>query len=633
MEHSSDFPGLTAKPVHRRVTRTFLTLIMLPLAACSTSTGVRTPDTAGGAAVMEAPDGVRTDSVTFIRVNQLGYVPGAPKVAVACSLAPVELSAFHVIDAAGETVYGPVRAEQGGAFASCTTAYRLDFTALEEPGRYRVVAGDLASRWFDVDANVYAGAADTLLYYMRQQRSLFNPLFRDSVHQHTDGILVDHERAGEFIPVAGGWADAADYLQYVTTSAHATVMMLLAHRDHADAFDDLFDAAGLPGSNGVTDVLDEGGWGLEWLVKMYPEDDLLLNQLADDRDHNFPDLPTTDSSDYGWGKGGYRPVYPCTGEPQGLLQYRNRADGYASTAGKFASAMALGAQLFADRDPAFADTLARKARAAYELGRRYPGACQTAPGAAPYFYEEANWVDDMEHGAAQLYALTGEDRYRAEALEYAAAEPVTPWMGRDTARHYEFFPWHNQGHYELWRAARDAAPGTVQHLAGYYARGLDLIAARARDNGFRIGIPFIWCSNNLMASFATHAYLYRTMTGDDSYRELEAAAVDWLFGVNPWGVSMVIGFPGDGRTSQDPHSIIARQLGVQTQLGGLLDGPVYRSIYENLMYIRLMDEDEYAPFNTGFIVYHDDFGDYSTNEPIMDGTGNLTYLLSAYAVP
>ena len=285
MEHSSDFPGLTAKPVHRRVTRTFLTLIMLPLAACSTSTGVRTPDTAGGAAVMEAPDGVRTDSVTFIRVNQLGYVPGAPKVAVACSLAPVELSAFHVIDAAGETVYGPVRAEQGGAFASCTTAYRLDFTALEEPGRYRVVAGDLASRWFDVDANVYAGAADTLLYYMRQQRSLFNPLFRDSVHQHTDGILVDHERAGEFIPVAGGWADAADYLQYVTTSAHATVMMLLAHRDHADAFDDLFDAAGLPGSNGVTDVLDEGGWGLEWLVKMYPEDDLLLNQLADDRDH------------------------------------------------------------------------------------------------------------------------------------------------------------------------------------------------------------------------------------------------------------------------------------------------------------------------------------------------------------
>lgn len=611
-------------------------LLAVPLvAACGASTGPRgAGDVAGERRLIEAPDGVRTDSITFIRVNQVGYMPDAPKVAVACSLSPVALTTFEVVDASGRTVFGPARAEAAGEFAACAATHRLDFSALDRPGEYRIVADGLASRTFEIAPDVYAGAADTLLYYMRQQRSLFNPLFRDSVHHRTDGILVDHPtREGEFIPVAGGWADAADYLQYVTTSAHATVMMLLAYRDHADAFDDLFDASGLPGANGIPDILDEARWGLEWLVKMYPEDDLLLNQLANDRDHNFPDLPTTDSSDYGWGRGGYRPVYPCTGKPQGLLQYKNRADGYASTAGKYASAMALGAQLLAEHDREFADTLARKARAAYELGRRYPGACQTAPGAAPYFYEEANWVDDMEHGAAQLYALTGEDRYRVEALEYAAAEPVTPWMGRDTARHYEFFPWHNQGHYELWRAARDAAPGTVRHLAGYYARGLDAIQTRAVKNAFRVGIPFIWCSNNLMASFATHAYLYRTMTGDNRYRDLEAAAVDWLFGVNPWGVSMVIGYPADGRTSLDPHSIIARQLGVETQLGGLLDGPVYRSIYENLMYIRLLDPDEFAPFNTGFIVFHDDFGDYSTNEPIMDGTGNLTYLLSAYGRP
>jgi hypothetical protein len=45
--------------------------------------------------------------------------------------------------------------------------------------------------------------------------------------------------------------------------------------------------------------------------------------------------------------------------------------------------------------------------------------------------------------------------------------------------------------------------------------------------------------------------------------------------------------------------------------------------------IHLRDADEYARFNTGFIVYHDDVGDYSTNEPIMDGTANLTYLLAA----
>ena len=31
-------------------------------------------------------------------------------------------------------------------------------------------------------------------------------------------------------------------------------------------------------------------------------------------------------------------------------------------------------------------------------------------------------------------------------------EPVTPWMGADTARHYQWYPFHNFGHYELVKA-------------------------------------------------------------------------------------------------------------------------------------------------------------------------------------
>ena len=137
---------------------------------------------------------------------------------------------------------------------------------------------------------------------------------------------------------------------------------------------------------------------------MYPDDSTMFNQLGDDRDHSFLDLITTDSSDYGWGKGKERPVYPCTGRPQGLFEAKNRATGYASTAGKMAAAFALGAQLLATRDRALADTLRRKAIAAYALGERFPGACQTAPGRSPYFYEEDNWVDDMELGASRYAA-------------------------------------------------------------------------------------------------------------------------------------------------------------------------------------------------------------------------------------
>jgi hypothetical protein len=177
----------------------------------------------------------------------------------------------------------------------------------------------------------------------------------------------------------------------------------------------------------------------------------------------------------------------------------------------------------------------------------------------------------------------------------------------------------------VWQRADRAVRTT---MAGYYRRGLEAVVARA-SNGFRIGIPFIWCSNNLMTSFATQALLYRRMTGDGRFREYEQAAIDWLFGANPWGVSMVVGYPNDGRWARDPHSVHAIRFGPMVLLGGLLDGPVYRSIYANLRGIHLVQPDEYERFNTGFIVYHDDVGDYSTNEPIMDGTASLIYLLAA----
>jgi hypothetical protein len=570
------------------------------------------------------------DTSVFIRINQVGYVPNGPKVAVACSLdsvAAVGLTSFAVQDLDGRVVYGPQRVTSAGPFGPCVVTHRLDFSGLTRPGRYRVAAAGVVSPIVRVDARAYAGAADTLLYYMRQQRSGFNPFFKDSVHKRDALVVDDSTLAGTFVPVSGGWADAGDYLQYVATSAHATYMMLMAYRDHSDAFDDDFNARGLAGRNGVPDVLDEARHGLEWLLRMFPNDSLMFNQLGDDRDHAFLDLPTTDSSDYGWGKGKERPVYPCTGRPQGLFQHKNRSTGKASTAGKYASALALGAQVFARRDSAFASLLRRRARAAFRVGIRHPGVCQTAPARAPYFYEEDNWHDDMELAAAQLGHMTGELHYFGTALTHARQEPVTLWMGADTARHYQWFPWHNNGHYEVWRSTRLSAAERAQ-MASYYRQGLTSVVARAR-NGFRIGIPFIWCSNNLVASFATQAYLYRRMTGDQRFRSYEAAALDWLFGTNPWGTSMIIGYPRRGVWARDPHSVVAMQYGPESQTGGLLDGPVYRSIFQSLRGIHLRNADEYARFNTGFIVYHDDEGDYSTNEPIMDGTANLTYLLAA----
>jgi endoglucanase len=565
---------------------------------------------------------------TVIRVNQVGYLPDAPKVAVLCAIGTIDSVStrrFVVRDDHGRTVFGPRPAAPSIAFGPCARTWRLDFSALRASGRYTIEAGAIRSPRFRVGRDVYAGGADTLLYYMRQQRSGFNPFFRDSVHRLDGYVIDDTGHVVKFQPVSGGWADASDYLQYVATSATATYDMLMAFRDHPHATSDAFTANGLPGPNGIPDVLDEARHGIDWLLSMFPSDSEIYNQLGDDRDHTYLDLPTTDTSDYGWGKGKQRPVYPCTGHPQGIFQYKNRSTGVASTAGKYASAFALAAQILSPKRDSLGRLLRRKAELAYALGRRFPGVCQTAPGRAPYFYEEDNWADDMELAAAELYALTREPRYMREASEYAAKEPVTPWMGADTARHYQWYPWYNAGHYEIWRLGARPDRAVVSR---YYRRGIEAVVRRA-NNGFEVGIPFIWCSNDLMVSFATQALLYRRMTGDARFREYEQAAVDWLFGANPWGTSMVVGYPRDGTWPHDPHSVVALQYGPEAITGGLVDGPVYRSIFSNLRGIGLRHADAFAGFNTGFVVYHDDMGDYSTNEPIMDGTANLIYLLSA----
>ena len=66
--------------------------------------------------------------------------------------------------------------------------------------------------------------------------------------------------------------------------------------------------------------------------------------------------------------------------------------------------------------------------------------------------------------------------------------------------------------------------------------------------------------------------------------------------------------------------------------GGLVDGPVYGKVYDSLLGLHLTDEDEFAEFQTKHVVYHDDIGDYSTNEPTMDGTAGAILMMAHFGV-
>src|SRR5256886_11286587 len=143
-----------------------------------------------------------------IRVNQVGYLPDAPKVAVVCALEPRVITSFDVVDERNRRVFGPRAADAAGTFGPCAATYRLDFTTLRQTGVYRIEAAGVTSLPVRIGDDVYRGTADSLLAYLREQRSGYNPVFRDSVHQRSDGVLVDHPtRSGEFIAVSGRWAD------------------------------------------------------------------------------------------------------------------------------------------------------------------------------------------------------------------------------------------------------------------------------------------------------------------------------------------------------------------------------------------------------------------------------------------
>ena len=560
----------------------------------------------------------QADDQSWIRINLLGYRPSNPKIAIWCSKEDKPIKTFQLVDAKSKKfVFTGSAGKAFGAYGPFTQTYRLNFSKFKKPGTYYLQAGGAKSPEFEIGEDVYKGTADFGLRYLRQQRTGFNPFLKDSCHTR-DGYVLYGERAGikdsTHVDVVGGWHDASDYLQYSTTSANTVYHLLMAYRDSPKSFRDEKQANGLDGKNGIPDILDEAKWGLDWLLKMHPKDDWLFNQIADDRDHIGMRIPKLDSQ---YKKGYERPVYFINGEPQQRGKFMNNTTGTSSTAAKFASAFALGSEIFKSIDKEYSEILRQKTVSAYRFTFKKPGVTQTVSVLSPYIYAEDNWVDDMELAAAS-------QKLSEEAIRYAKQEPITPWLGTDTAKHYQWYPFINLGHYELAKQLKGTRRDTI---VGYYKRGIEAVWNKARQNAFYRGIPFIWCSNNLTTSFAIQCRWYKELTRDNQFEELEQANIDWLLGCNPWGTSMVYGLPANRDTPVDPHSAFTH-LGKYPIDGGLVDGPVYTSIYKGLIGIKLYDEDEYALFQSDLAVYHDDYGDYSTNEPTMDGTASLVYLLA-----
>src|SRR5688572_6622576 len=573
-----------------------------------------------------------------IRVNQAGYLPSDKKIALAFSRAPLEDTDFLVRTERGIVWSGNVRAvappEWGPAFSHY---YELDFSLMQNsPGTYYIQLVKAKTRSQAFSVGIYPGYHEDLLYFMRQQRCGYNPFLDMACHRRDGRSFYAPFPDETFVDASGGWHDAGDQLKYLITASNATARMMLAYELQKTKFADFVDELGRENRpNNIPDVLDEAKWGLDWIHKLHPKADQLFHQVADDRDHRGFKMPNNDNADYGWGPNSYRPVYFANGRPQGLSQFKSRSTGVANIAGRSAAAMAMAFRIWKNdlKDAVFAARCLKAAEELYLMGKHQEGFQQGNSFGAPYRYNEDTWADDMEYAAAELFKATHKTAYLADAKRYAKIAATTSWMefensdmGFEMGRHYQMYPFTNVGHYALYPLA-DAK--TKRELAGYYRSGIERIVSRAKTNPYGVGVPFLWCSNNLVVAFITQVHLYELMTGDQQYRSAMIEHRDWLFGRNPWGTSMFEGIPAGGEYPEDTHLPTVQLLKKQVR-GGLVDGPIAVSTYRGLIGLTLTKPDEFAAFQPRDVVYHDDVGDYSTNEPTMDGTADAILVMALW---
>lgn len=330
-----------------------------------------------------------------IRVNQIGYKKNSEKTAVCADLADGDTS-FKVVDAkTGKTVYEGKFTSKTSNEASKETNVIADFTLLTKKGTYKLAhkKGE-ESYEFAISDNVYDDTfVDVVkMFYLQRCGEELTPDYAgDYAHascHDTKAVIYGTDKK---IDVSGGWHDAGDYGRYVVPGAKAAADLMLAYEKKPEVFTD---NTGIPESgNGISDVLDEARYELEWILKMQ----------------------NTDNG------GAYHKVtckaFPGTVRPEDETGELVVAPVSNTAIGDFAAVMALASRIYKDTDKAFSDQCQNAAEKAFS----YLKAHASDPGftnpkeITTGEYGDGNCQDEYFWAAAELYKATGKKEYASEA--------------------------------------------------------------------------------------------------------------------------------------------------------------------------------------------------------------------------
>jgi endoglucanase len=586
-----------------------------------------------------------------VRVDQVGYQPGASKVAFVMLPSRVASVPFTVTDARGSVVFrGVSRDDVGGWNSRYRAVYQLSFSGLRRHGTYRVRVGTAESPPFRIasGAALYGQLVDNAVRYFTSERDgpdvEHSVLSREAAnltdasayvyatpqYDSNDNLLGTLTRVGGPVNVSGGWFDAGGgYEKFGYTASYADALMLLAARDNPRAYPTL---------------RPEAEFGLQWVTKLWnPSQRVLYMQVGIGNgnasntiqgDYNFWFLPQQeDRMDVSPGGNPgpsayyvkYRPVFEAA--PPGQLASPNLA-------GRYAADFALGAQL-AGRGAAGARLLSL-ARSVYADAKTTDvGQLVTA---YPYdYYPGTEWKSDMLWGAAEI-ALADEALGVRGARLRADLEVAARWAraylaqghpaGSDTMNLYDDGA---VAEGELLRAMSDArgiAPVISPKLLVS-----DLGAQLRVGETWAKGDPFALGTDLGPADAAPHAFglwvtnsLYRQYGGSAQYQAFAQQQLNFALGANAWGASFVVGagtvYPN---CMQSEIANLAGSLTGQgnIQLGAATDGPSSPANFVGLGTVpgmRACSAGSFGPFNSSAAAYEDNVVAWPSVEPADDYT-------------
>jgi len=488
-----------------------------------------------------------------IKLNQVGFLPQAHKLAVVPQGATG--TRFEVIGVDGKTMFEGALGAPGRWEPSGETVRVADFSALAQPGNYRLkVAGLPLSDPFAIKPDAYRALGDAALkaYYLNRSGIAIDAKYGGAWARaagHPDDKVLVHASAasnarpqGTVISSTKGWYDAGDYNKYVVNSGIATYTLLAAFEHYPGAFKH---DIGIPESgNGVPDILDEALWNLEWMLTMQdPNDGGVYHKLTNLR-------------------------FDGTVMPHEA----NRTPRYVvakSTAAAldFAATMAAAGRVLTPYDkqwPGMAARMLAAAESAWRWAEAHPKAVFKNPADVKTGeYGDDKLDDEFFWAASELFIATGKDAY-SQALRKYDAPLTTPSWGNVRAL----------GWISLAQARERLAPSFDRAQIEARLDGLAAqLAETSRNAGYRVpiaGKDFVWGSNAVILNQAMMLLQAYRLDRKPDYLAAAQSGLDYVLGRNATGYSFVTGT--GARPFLHPHHRPSMADGVAAPVPGWLAG-------------------------------------------------------------